>query len=140
MFHSPTDASQQFKLEFCSPLSQLLHSLLDDDDDDDGKKTNCFPSRSSSRSSSRSPSPEDPGKVEFITEFSHDNTAHQPSKKPDGDSQSHTSSSRSVHFTLLSSPCVLLFRLTVRTWRFLRYFLLILPSLIIPSADYQRLS
>jgi len=96
--------------------------------------------RSPSRSSSRSPSPEDPGKVEFITEFSHDNTANQPSKKPDGDSQSHTSSSRSVHFTLLSSACVLLFRLTVRTWRFLRYFLLILPSLIVSSADYQRLS
>ena len=71
--------------------------------------------RSSSRSSSRSHSPEDTGKVEFITEFSHPVSGDQPTKKAGGDSQSHSSSSRSVCFTLLSARTVSSFRLTVRT-------------------------
>lgn len=58
--------------------------------------------RSSSRSSSRSPSPENAGKVEFITEFSHSST-DQPSTKASGDSRSRSSSSRSVCLTLLSA-------------------------------------
>lgn len=59
-------------------------------------------SRSSSRSSSRSRSPEDAGKVEFITEFSHQDD-NPSTKKAGGDSQTHTSSSRSVYLTLLST-------------------------------------
>jgi hypothetical protein len=64
-------------------------------------------SRSSSRSSSRSCSPENAGQVEFITEFGASNV--KPSSKPDvhsGDSRTHSSSSRSVHY-----PCY------VFTWR-----------------------
>lgn len=49
--------------------------------------------RSSSRSTSRSQSPENAGKVEFITEFSHP-SADQSSKTPGGDSHTHSSSSR----------------------------------------------
>lgn len=50
--------------------------------------------RSSSRSSSRSPSPEIAGKVEYITEFSHAGADEQTTKKADGDSHSHSTSSR----------------------------------------------
>lgn len=72
----------------------------------------CY--RSSSRSTSRSQSPENAGKVEFITEFSHP-SADQPSKTPGGDSHTHSSSSRSVCFTLLSARTIpSSIRLTVR--------------------------